>query len=302
MICRIPSLQFLRPSSAGKRVWDFSASANLYTLESQPRLYGRAIGNPKYAAEIDRPIGGAIRRSLKSPSLVFSEQVRLVDLGPGYPDKTIHVLNVLRSSCKKILYSPVDVSPYFLRIACDRVARLPNVVIDARLQLFEQLERGQFDDSMQFVICIGPTFMNFEPREIVPILRRITRPGDLCLICAQYREGRSDLEQMLAPYRTSEVRDLNAGLLRHLGFRNSDIGFFVEFRAGAIVMGFTVKGTTRYLEALGFRGGDTIVTAKSFRHTLSVYKKVVRKLTRHVEDTVDQPHQIIVSWCKRGNE
>ncbi len=295
-------LRFARPSGNGRRIWDFSSSSNLYVLSGQPLLYSRAVENPHYLSQLDLPLANTIKKSLNSTSFVFRPNIRMVDLGPGNATKSIPVAASIRNRCKHLTYTPVDISPAFLRLACDRIGRMKGVIVQSRLELFESLSREDLETrkSAQLVISIGPTFMNFEGDRICRLLFDLMKPGDLCLISAQYRCSTVEDRELLDPYGTRDVERFNFSILEYLGFKRREVEYFVRLVNGSIQMGFIVKSASRCLRSLGFRPEDRILTAKSHRYTLGKYQSLLRSVFATSVHTVDQAHSIVVSWCTRG--
>lgn len=295
-------LRFGSPSGRGKRVWDFSSSSNLYVLSGQPLLYTKAVENPHYLTQLDLPLANTIRKSLSPTGLVFRPNVRMVDLGPGNATKSVPVAESIRNRCEHFTYTPVDISPAFLRLACDRIGHMKGVTVQSRLELFESLSREDLEtrESAQLVISIGPTFMNFEGKRICRLLFDLMKPGDLCLISAQYRHSTAGDRELLDPYITRDVERFNFSILDYLGFKRREVEYFVRLVDASIQMGFVVKSASKYLRSLGFRRGDLILTARSHRYSLRKYQSLLRSVFATSVHTVDQAHSIVVSWCTRG--
>jgi len=296
------ALRFVAPQKARNRVWDFSASSNLYVLNGQPKLYRKAIENPHYLKRLDRPLTSTIKKSLQSSKLQFGHFVRMIDLGPGDASKSIPVVRRILDEVGHLIYSPVDISPVFLRLACDRVGRLKGVRTKPHLELFEGLSRAKIDSDhkAQLVVSIGPTFMNFKGPAICRLLKNLTRPGDLCLICIQYRKRGINAADFLDPYRTNDVVRFNFSILGHLGFRENDVSYFARIRDACIEMGFVINTLSLFTQDLGFRLHDTIITAKSYRYSLKDYQALLHSFFPSTIDTVDHTHAVVVSWCVRG--
>jgi len=296
-------LRFRRPVRGRKRIWNFSASSNLYVLKGQPTLYKKAVENPHYFRHLDQPLAETIEKSLAISQLTFSNVVQLVDLGPGDALKSLTIAEHVRKRTKQLIYSPVDISPIFLQLACKRVGRLKGVRIKSYLELFESLSRKDFQSvgRAQLVLSIGPTFMNFEGAQICRLLSGLMAKGDRCLICAQYRDTSLEDAELLEPYKTPDVMNFNFSILEYLGFKSGEVSYFARLNKNCIEMGFTVRTASVYLQSLDFRPGDIILTARSNRYSLARYKSLLKSVFSESVHFVDGAHSIVVSWCTRGD-
>jgi uncharacterized SAM-dependent methyltransferase len=237
--------------------------------------------------------------------LAIKSNVVLVDLGPGYPTKTIPIVDMLRARTKRLVYCPVDINPHFLSLACTRISKFRDVRVHPFQQLFQYLLRSQLSNvatgrHAQLIVSIGPTFMNFAASEISSILRRLTRTGDLCLVCAQFKSPRITPAALIEPYDTADVERFNFSILKHIGFKSNEVSYFVDFAHHCVNMGFRVLTPSLTMASLGFRRHDTIITAKSHRYTLARYRSVLHAIFKKELELVDRKNSIVVSWCKRG--
>jgi uncharacterized SAM-dependent methyltransferase len=250
---------------------------------------------------IAEPLTNTLRRSLRKLHPQALPHAQLVDLGPGDGSNTSPILAAVASHVRKLVYSPVDVSPTFLHSATLLRQRYPRMLVRPRLSTFENLRRGHFRPGKDalFIVALGLTFLNFPSIEIVQLLRKLTRPGDMCYIAAVVRDPGQRQAELLAPYLSRPHEEFNFSILRHLGFSPREATYNVQFSHDAIEIGFTVHRVPAYLAMRGFHEGDLVLTARSFRYTLGQYHRILHEGFGRCDHTSDGRHRIVVSWCTR---
>jgi len=255
----------------GLRRWDFAHPSNLYVLPKQALLFKRAVASTQYQQSIDEPLRRVTDEVLRASAGSFDGAARYVDLGPGFPDPTFSSLDPIISVATRLSYTPVDVNPRFLRAACLGASRKGLSVVRPLLHSFESLSRHQLGLRPQeaAIFGLGATFMNYEPDHILPLLRRLASDRDVCVFCAKLRSARAKDSELVSPYQDRLNEAFNFSILDQIGFSRADVEYSVEFRGGAIEIGFHITKVPFHLESLGFRAGDYVVTARSYRHRRS---------------------------------
>jgi hypothetical protein len=242
----------------GLRRWDFAHPSNLYVLPKQALLFKRAVASTQYQQSIDEPLRRVTGEVLRASASSFDGAARYVDLGPGFPDPTFSSLDPIISVATRLSYTPVDVNPRFLRAACLGASRKGLSVVRPLLHSFESLSRHQLGLRPQeaAIFGLGATFMNYEPDHV-------------CVFCAKLRSARAKDSELVSPYQDRLNEAFNFSILDQIGFSRADVEYSVEFRGGAIEIGFHITKVPFHLESLGFRAGDYVVTARSYRHRRS---------------------------------
>ena len=239
----------------------------LYATSEQAISYEKAThGSPKYKDNLDFPISNLIRKNATKLTSGLSKSVHFIDLGPGYPSKSLILLEEFKKS-NKITYYPVDVSPYFLdRAAWTASGRV--ITTHKQLTRFEYLgpimdRELQTVESSRFVF-LGLTFNNFEPEFILDILDGLVENNDRCLICCQSSSGISNSD-LVAPYDTEAVEEFCFLPLQVLGMDRNCFDFEACFENNAIRVRFIVNRNIEY-ENIPLPEGLKIETSVSYRY------------------------------------
>ncbi len=176
----------------------------LYQTTEQSRAYEAATNeNISYQKNLDQPISNLITGNIESLCKDLDKKIYFIDLGPGYPSKSLTLIDTMKNLGHKITYFPVDVSPFFLKRATSVVGsrdihciplseRFENLSLVLDPKLFKQ-------DGKRFIF-LGLTFNNFEPNYIVGILSQLANKGDRCVICCQSPSGITK-NNLIFPYK-----------------------------------------------------------------------------------------------------
>jgi uncharacterized SAM-dependent methyltransferase len=259
----------------------------LYMTEQQSRLYEKATAeNHNYADLIDKPICDLLAKHLDEILERLTDTVAFIDLGPGYPNKSLLVIDHLLPRRISITYYPVDVSPYFLKEAVEAVEN-KGVHAIPLLERFETL--GSILDlntnSTTRVLFLGLTFNNFEIDRILGILANITRIGDLCLVCVQTPDGLS-LSEIVKPYTGEKIEAFAFQPLKAVGFSKYDFEYQPVFEDNCVKTRFTLLRDLS-LRGCPFLKGQHFVTAKSYRLPLPTVREEVGKKLRLIREYTD---------------
>jgi len=263
-------------SSAQNSTIKISLPHFLYATSEQAKAYEKAThGNESYTKRLDSPITELIEQHSEQIIEGLSNAVQFIDLGPGYPSKSLRLLDKLNVS-HSLTYFPVDVSPYFLdRAAWTATAR--GISTHKQLSRFEEvgplLDRKLHLLNVSRFVFLGLTFNNFTPDYILKILDGLMGSKDRCLICCQSATGVSD-EQLVAPYDTPEVAEFCFLPLGTLGFQRKDFIFLVEFENDAVRVRFKNIRPVKYEKTI-IPANTKFETSASYRfETASIEKKI----------------------------
>ena len=253
--------KFLKPF--GDRVWIVEDQRVLYVDDSDAAKYLTLMDNPVYASGFHAQTVDLVRlnvnRFLNHPS------VRLVDLGPGYPDKTIPIMQEAQKRGTDLTYVPVDVSKAYVDLAATVAARyLPQDKIRPMNISFQEVGNTDLsDDKTKTYYFLGLTIMNFTRGQYVPLFNSMLKnPEDEAVIAAEFITRQNTVDSILAQYETG--REFTFSPLKNLGFRMEDTEFKVEYANERVELSHIFKSAAKGY-TMSFEKGDRIISAFSYR-------------------------------------
>jgi hypothetical protein len=269
------ALQLRCAPSDGHTLW-LHRPANLYLIEKQADMYLKLMSQP-YGDGFHAKIRSLIATHREDLLAGFGQRLDLIDLGPGYPDKSFPLLWYMQQQKMTGRYMPVDISRRFLDVAVT-ACRPFGFTIVPHHSLFEELpeQLPKNSDAAQRLVMMGVTFMNYAPEEMVPLLRRMVRPGDSAVIAGELYNEESTVS-MIAPYETAEAKHFNFLPLELLGIPESSLQYFVRLARSRIEMGFTVLHPIQ-IAGLQIQHDQEIVTSLSYRYG---YEELLSILSTH---------------------
>lgn len=288
-----------------RRVFWLDDPAGLYVTEDQARAYLTIMDRDVYSGAFHSPI----RRLLTEQACAFLPHgegtVSFVDLGPGYPDKSLGLIGELVERRKLRHYIAVDVNSYFLRIAVDAVSRFaPGVpavgVQEGFAHLSKALDRDfprQRKESRLFVL--GLTFLNFRPRVILPILSNLVGSNDVLILATQLADGLS-VSEMMAPYQDPSVQRFAASPLSMLGLDLGDLEFDLRFNRIRLEVGFCLRRSVMTATGQRLGSGTRIVTAVSYRYPARLLRIAMQRFFARVEEVTDDGGTVLVLRSSAG--
>lgn len=258
--------------------------SNLYLADSQVNAYLQLMGNAAYSAAFHNPTRDLITKNVSRIVKGLQTPVHIIDLGPGYPDKTFPLLENLDTA--HCIYIPVDIGKRFLKVAVNAVKKF-HIKSLPQHSLFEDMPKllatkSFNDDSVRRLVVLGLTFMNYRPTVIVGLLRKMMRPGDVLVVAAEIRK-QSNAALLIKPYQTKEAELLNWLSLKMVGAPVKNLKYFARFRYGRVEMAFKVVAPFSLRGCGHLRTGDVLVTAISYRLKLADFKKALRKQFKSVQ-------------------
>jgi hypothetical protein len=245
---------------------------NLYLLERQADSYLGLMRSAVYGEGFHATIRTLIEENSAALLAGLRPPLDLIDLGPGYPDKTLPLLSRMCREGIRGRYVPVDISCRFLNLAAETCCGFGLSVQPLHL-LFEELPARLGAIGPSRLIIFGVTFMNYEPDIACRLLSQLMRPGDIALIAVELlRQG--CLESAMAPYRSEEARAFNFIPLDILGIPAASVEYFVQFERGRIEMGFELTRSVR-TQACRLDAGRRIMTSFSCRSTMTELQTLI---------------------------
>jgi hypothetical protein len=292
---------FIAQLKAGAEQISVSMPHTLYLTDEQSLLFDAAtIKSEQYRNKIDQPISRLIRKISERTILSdIGSHVSFIDLGPGYPSKSLAMIDSLSSQGTQVTYHAVDISPFFLERAVS-AAQQRNILAHSLHRRFEDIGPildAELAPKTPRIIFIGLTFCNFDPHDICVILRSITRPGDYCLVCSQSAEGLAPAS-ILAPYTTEAVQNFSREPLRIIGIPEDRLKYTPELRGDYIDICFTITAPFDFSGAT-VPEGKKISTARSYRIN---YEKTLKTLGDYfsVRDTETESESGISIFSLQG--
>lgn len=281
-----------------KTLW-LDHPANLYLTQYQSDVYLQLMADKDYPRVFHDPVKELFQQNRDSILVGLRPPIDIIDLGPGYPDKTLPLLDLFRARGLAGRYIPVDVSQTFLQTA--RNAARPYVLpILPLLCLFEQLparlREQEFASVPSRLVLLGLTFMNYRPGTIISLLSRMVRKSDAVVVAAELADHR-DQEELINPYYTEHARDLNLSVMRILRVPDHSVSYFVRMARGRIEMGFELTEDVVLSNGDRLPRGLFIITAISYRYFSKDLEMYLRRRFRSVNIFLDTDGHVAVARC-----
>jgi len=243
--------------------WLLSEPQLLYLAREQSQTYLKALSSKHYSSSFHSETVSLVQSHVKQ-IVGNQKKLSLVDLGPGFPDKAVPIA----SNCKRygvdFEYLPVDVSEIFLQIAKDEMSQYTDNIRPVQLG-FDELSKLQSPGNA--LVMIGLSFMNFDPKEILPVLKNVAGSDGRALVASEILANDVSVAAFKEKHKTGEYQDLAFGPLKAIGFGRSDVEHDVGFEGDRIESIFTLKIDFQVSPELKLLKGSKIVTAVSYLYT-----------------------------------
>ncbi|MEW6366505.1 MAG: L-histidine N(alpha)-methyltransferase [Acidobacteriota bacterium] len=263
------TIRFLKPDCTRPGHFLLTEPHLLYLSDDQADAYLDAMKSEAYSSSFHGPTVQIIKSNLAAIFSDIGAGVSLIDLGPGYPDKSLPMVRFLKDKAVPCRYVPIDISQPFLDLAVSHIEPF----VERAYPVHEPFETcaGQIPAEIyqHTTYCmIGLTFMNFPPESLLPLLKRIAGDRGRVIIASELLTAQKTSEAVLMSYRTKEAQAVGFGPLRHLGIRENDVTYRPIFANGRVELHYRLeREPDRALQAAGLTSGHTIVTAVSYRYT-----------------------------------
>jgi hypothetical protein len=281
---------------AGERTIYLSLPHRLYITDRQSKLFEEATSlNPGYMSGIDNRISELLLANINDIIGGIVGRANYIDLGPGYPIKSLNLIDELIDRGVDLTYYAVDVSPYFLdrAVSAAHQRKLQAIGIRRRFEELEKILDKNLSPAVMRVIFLGLTFNNFPPPLIVSILSAITRPGDVCLICCQPCDEVSEAD-LLKPYLGEKVRAFAFEPLRIAGFSTNDVEYLPRIRNNIIETRFILKKECSWIDGINISPETEFITAQSYRlPAAEVWREIDQEMAITAE-YIDQVSKIVL--------
>ncbi len=250
-------------------VWDFSDSLLIY-ISSGAEIYEslQELDTPYYKL-VTKPEHEYLKSIAKDVADMLPEHFDYIDLGPGTEHKEQFLFDELRKQGKTFTYIPVDISDHFLDMAESHASR-QGIEVRKTKASFEELPELLSTPTVPRFVSIGLTFSNYNPQEIINLLKNIAEENGYAFINAQIRD-RVDMIELHKVYQ-DDAEHIADDKLKLIGLdpvaditpRQADDGFRVEC--------FILRNN-KALEDIGVKDGDKLIVFQSLRYTKELLEK-----------------------------
>ncbi len=255
----------------GEDRWDYSDSLLLYVDTQSQEEYEKiqTEGNP-YNELVTVPEEKYLTEIADEIMSRLPNEFEYIDLGPGTAGKEKFIFEAAKKQSKKIIYSPVDISKYYLEQSKKYATEYGLDIRPLQCsfeELSEKLEKED-DNIPRFISLLGLTFSNFEPLEILKILKKIARENGFIFINSQIRE-RTNITKLVDTYH-ADIKTIIKSKISFLGLNESD---YTNLETdNGIRLWFTVANPTKELKEKGVKPGDKFLVFQSLRPTIEILK------------------------------
>jgi len=249
--------------------WDFSDSLLLYTPGSEDEYVTRQETETDYSRMVTVPERRFIEAISEQLVRELPDHFEYIDLGPGSEHKEQFLFDAAKKLGKTFTYRPVDISARYLKLSAEH-AQGQGIAADPIRSSFEDLPQKLGQSSVPRFISLGLTYSNYEPEQILALLKSIASEGGTAFVNAQIRD-RINLKTLVGAYSgdTYKVFDSKMRLIgldpeNDISKKETDDGVRVWYTVGA---------TNPELDQKGVRPGDRLMPVMSLRPTEDKLKK-----------------------------
>jgi len=262
-------------------VWDYSDSLLLYTSSGSDIYESLQVTDTPYFNLVTKPERQYLESIAKDVANILPNDFEYIDLGPGTEHKEQFLFDALKEQGKTFTYVPVDISDYFLDLAKAHASQ-QGISAKKIKGSFEELPELLGKVTKPRFVSIGLTFSNYNPQEIINLLKAIAGEDGYCFINTQMRD-RVDMEALLKVYQ-EDAQHMADEKLQLIGLdsdsdvtsRVADDGFRVKC---------TVTKSNSALEKIGITAGDELVVFQSLRYTKDSIEKELENESYESFDT-----------------
>ena len=252
---------------------------NLYLTEKQADTYIKTIEDELFERHIYYPFKEILKNQTENILKNIKGDVEFFDLGPGYPDKTLPLLQFLESSTTSLKYIPVDISKHFLEITFNFMKKYSFKIIPLNC-LFEELpsilKRNEiFNSSSLKIFNMGFTFNNYPYNKIFNLFKKFLTHNSIGLIATETIDD--DITKSLQPYLSEKAKKFNFLILENIGFSINDFDYFVNYKENRIEMGFEALKEIRLSNKIILSNKDKIITSISYRYPRKFFMRLIKK-------------------------
>jgi len=241
--------------------WSLAEPHLLYLEDNQVASYLKTMENKSYSGGFHSEMVEILSNNIPKVFKGVSE-INLVDLGPGYPDKSLLIGKGYKN--KGILnYYPVDISKKYLEITEKEMEPYCSKVVPVHLKFDDLPGSMEYPRGPKTFVIIGLTFMNFDGDYILKLLRQISNGEGKVIIASELLSKGTN--EILSQYQVPEAKTFAFGPLNILGFSIHYFKFSINFDGRKIELLFSPTTKLR-IGSKDMDVGDQITTAVSYRY------------------------------------
>ncbi len=236
------TIRFLKPDPGRPGHFLLTEPHLLYLSDEQADDYLKAMKSKAYSSSFHGPTVQIIKSNLPAMFSSIGAGVSLIDLGPGYPDKSLPIVRYLKDHAMPCRYVPVEISQPFLDIAVRHIEPLVERVYPVHAP-FERCASQIPPEIYHYTTysMIGLTFMNFPPESLLPLLKRIAGDRGRVVVASELLTAQKTTEVVLTSYRTKEAQAVGFGPLKHLGIHEDDVTYRPVFANGRVELHYRLE-------------------------------------------------------------
>ncbi len=221
-------------------------------------------------------------------------EVNLIDLGPGYPDKSLPIAKFLFG--KSLLnYFPVDISPTYLKIAEDEMKPYCTKITPINLKFEDLKNANAFKNLKNPYIMIGLTFMNFNCDNILTLLKEVINNNGNVIFASELKT--KNTQEIIQQYLNEETKNFAFTPLEILGFNQNLFTYDAAFNNNRIEISFIAKSDIE-LENIFLSKGTKIITAISNRYSPENIENLASKYFKNYQLYFSKSKTTVVAVCK----
>jgi L-histidine Nalpha-methyltransferase len=234
---------------------------------------------------------------------IKTKHVHVIGLGCGGGQKDARLLKLLGARGGESFYTPCDVSTAMVLVARQTALKVlpeencfPFVCDLATTNDLSAIFNSRGTQHATRIITFFGMIPNFEPREILPRIASLIRPGDFLLFSANLAPGQdytAGMKRILPQYDNTPTRDWLMTLLLDLGIerRDGELRFEIAFGGFGLkrfVANFHFKRARQIAvedRTFNFKRGDAIRLFFSYRYTPQHVEKILSKFNLKVSQS-----------------
>ena len=267
----------IRPISPN--VWDYSDSLLLYISSGVEKYESLQETDSPYFNLITKPEREYLQSIAKDVVDLLPNHFEYIDLGPGTEHKEQFFFDELKKQGKTFTYIPVDISKYYLKLA-EKHASDQDIPVRTVQSSFEELPEVLGRSDIPRFVNIGLTFSNYDPQEILNLLRDIAGENSFVFINSQMRD-RVDMVALQKVYG-EDAKTLADDKLRLIGL-DPEKDVTPREANDKIEVWCSVINASPEVEGKGIVTGDKLLVFQSLRYTKN-------QLQKEFEKTSDKYH------------
>lgn len=252
--------------------WDYSDSLLLYIPGGEEAYESIQQDDDPYSNLMTKPETAYLKSIAHDVVAALPHGCDYIDLGPGTARKEQYIFDAAKKAEKQFVYRPVDISAYYLKHCAAHAAEQGIPVAPLRASFEELPEALGAPDSPRFV-SLGATFMNYDPQEVIALLRNIAGPGGKAFVEAQVRD-RTDMKKMADIYKG--IIGVADPKLKLIGL-NPETDILSRESDEGIQLWCTLKNSNEVLAAKGIEPGDKLLMFQSLRYTKEAMEEEFKK-------------------------